>query len=632
MVLFWSFMKQLLRAIGLTLWVMSAVQAKPGPVLTVGDRFTYSELQDYLWHLEDSTGRLSPGGFLKQWLTKQKGSLLADEIPNLGDGDFPHWVGFQFYNQSIRIRQMVVEVDFIGLDATGFYVWENGQLIKAVPPVSWKTPASKRDLAHRVPAFRVAVKPGATYVCGIYLVKKAGFLVTPIQLFEENYFYSYSTFVNLTHGIAVGCLLLAALMGVAFSLLIRQAMFVYYTIYIIGIAAFVLEEQGYLNLYLVTSAPLLAGPNAWIFCSQISIIGHTLFAIKFLKIDRLVQKRWAWAGWVICGFSVLALMYTAGDFILTDALYQWALALSMSYIILAFAYMIVAFRHKIREAYLYLLAAGPLFLSIFWAGLSTLQLVPGGWMVYLLISYSPIWEITVLCMGLAVRFNIEQRQKIKSLSETARLQNQLVKAMDDAQESERQRIAQDLHDDVGNTLATAKMVINGIKDQVWVKSQLPEVDQAHALIEKAGQDLRIITHELMPVEFEKYHLTDAVRQVVERARSSSSVQFDYVQDGDVRTLSTERSLVIYRILSELTNNILKHAGATSAVVQLLFQPENLVIMVEDDGTGFQLQETGIKNTGIGLKNSASRANYIGAKLTIASDSSGSVFIIEVPYG
>ena len=630
--LFRYFMKHLLLAIGLTLWVTGFSQAQPAPILTVSDRFTYSELQGYLWHLEDSTGRLSAGGFRKQWLMDQKGSLLADEIPNLGDGDFPQWIGFQFHNHSVRIRQMVVEVDFIGQDAIGFYAWENGKLIKSVPPASWKTPASKRDLAHRVPAFRFAVKPGSTYVCGLYLVKKTGFLVVPIQLFEENYFNSYSTFVNLTHGIAVGCLLLAALLGLAFSLLIRQMMYVYYTFYVIGIAAFILEEQGYLNQYLVEFSPLLAGPNAWIFCSQISIIGHTLFAIKFLKIDRMVQKRWVWVGWVICGISVMALLYTACGFILTDALYEWALALSMSYIVLAFAYLIVAFWHKIQEAYLYLIAVGPLFVSIFWAALLTLQLLPGCWLVYTLISYGPIWEITVLCMGLAIHFNAEQRQKIKALSETARLQNQLVKAMDDAQESERQRIAQDLHDDVGNTLATAKMVINGIKDQIWVKSQLPEVEEAHGLIEKAGQDLRAITHELMPVEFEKYQLTDAVRHVVERARSSSSVRFEYLQDGNERTLSTERSLVIYRIVSELISNILKHAGATTAVVQLLFQPENLVIMVEDDGTGFQLRETSAKNTGIGLKNSASRASYIGAKLTITSDSSGSVFILEVPYG
>jgi signal transduction histidine kinase len=624
---------RLLLALLVALWAVltGPVWAQP-PELIVGPGFAVSNLRGHLWQPGDSLRTESAHEFLEWFRQGHGGQVLIDEVPNLGDDDHPHWVGFRLRNMVQKPLTLILELDFVGPDDIGFYVWQGNRIVKHVVHASWRTPPIERDVPHRVPAFRFNVQPGQTYTCALRIQQRAGYLVLPIQLHEEHYFYTYATFVNVTHGLAVGFLFLAAIIGVAFWLLTQQRLYVYYVLYVIGIAGFATEEQGYLNYYLLPYSDLLASQRAWPLFSQIAVIGHTLFAIQFLHLNQLRYRRWVIAGTVVCAFSVGLILALLFGVPFTDAFYRTSLAVSFSYISLSFVYLLLAARQQRRESYLYVLAVSPLFLSILYGVLATVGLVPESWLLFAMLSYSPAWEVGVLCIGLAISFSWEQRQKVRALEEASRIRMSMVQALDDAQESERQRIAQDLHDDVGNTLAAAKGSLSTISKKLIIQTEFPEVARAQSLIERAGQDLRTISHNLMPVEFERYALTDAVRQAVERANMSvAGTQFDFIQAGTERQLAPERSLVVYRIINELINNILKHSGARTAIVQMIFQPESLIVTLEDDGSGFKAINLARGSSGIGLKNVSSRANYIGATLDISSDASGTCVIVEVPY-
>jgi signal transduction histidine kinase len=86
--------------------------------------------------------------------------------------------------------------------------------------------------------------------------------------------------------------------------------------------------------------------------------------------------------------------------------------------------------------------------------------------------------------------------------------------------------------------------------------------------------------------------------------------------------------VIYRIINELITNIYKHAHASKALIQLIYQQRSLVVTVDDNGTGIQHSKT---EDGIGLQSIRSRAEYIHATLKIESDEKGTLIILEVPY-
>jgi signal transduction histidine kinase len=96
-------------------------------------------------------------------------------------------------------------------------------------------------------------------------------------------------------------------------------------------------------------------------------------------------------------------------------------------------------------------------------------------------------------------------------------------------------------------------------------------------------------------------------------------------------LSPVTELVVYRIINELITNSIKHSHATDMMIQLIYQKESLVVMVEDNGTGMRT-DAGTHDKGIGLKNIRHRVAYIQATLTIESDSKGTLVIIEIPYG
>lgn len=238
------------------------------------------------------------------------------------------------------------------------------------------------------------------------------------------------------------------------------------------------------------------------------------------------------------------------------------------------------------------------------------------------------WTVLVLVTVGTVAFSVNAYNRQKLARQRRLLRNTLA-----TQEDERRRIARDLHDDVGNTLAAAKGLLERAKANVAAAADLPDLTQAYNLIEKAGTDLRTITHDLMPVEFERYALPDVMAQLVERANRSSATDFEFIQFGEVRRLKPERELVTYRIIAELIQNALKHGGPGLAIVQLGYHARHLSVLVEtpvvhqQSNLFFSEQMT----PGIGQKNITYRAEYLRATLTTDSNTQSHIVMLDVPY-
>jgi len=193
-----------------------------------------------------------------------------------------------------------------------------------------------------------------------------------------------------------------------------------------------------------------------------------------------------------------------------------------------------------------------------------------------------------------------------------------------AQEEERQRLAADLHDDLGATLSV-------------IKGQLQTLHRPHdelegpiQLMKKAIADLRHIAHHLMPPEFVKLGLTEAIREIVRRVEAGSEIQFLFITFGDERRLDHETELTIYRIAVELISNAIKHAQARTITVQLIFYPQHVSLLVEDDGQGYAVAARN-GQAGIGLRNIHSRAAYLQSKLVVDSGEAGTTITLDVPY-
>lgn len=224
----------------------------------------------------------------------------------------------------------------------------------------------------------------------------------------------------------------------------------------------------------------------------------------------------------------------------------------------------------------------------------------------------------------------EQEKEIESQKLATVLKEQELTAIDamiEGQEKERQRIANDLHDDLGGLMANVKLHFNALKDK-----DSPELfDKTNTLIEEAYQKVRSVAHAKNSGVIAKQGLLKAVQNMADKISSSNKIQIEVLDHGLDNRLENSLELTIFRIIQELITNVIKHADATEATVHLTNHEDSINIMVEDNGRGFNPSQITKTNKGMGISSIDKRIEHLDGKLTIESEKNkGTNVIIDVP--
>jgi two-component system, NarL family, sensor kinase len=208
-------------------------------------------------------------------------------------------------------------------------------------------------------------------------------------------------------------------------------------------------------------------------------------------------------------------------------------------------------------------------------------------------------------------------------------QQKVLEATLDSQESERSRVAGDLHDSIGGMLSAVRVGLSAIG------RQLPDthvLDAQKQMLDDTIESVRKISRELMPATLEKFGLITAVRELCEKMQATTHIQIGVVELGETRSIDNRRQLAMYRITQELLNNAFKHSKATYIEVVLNFA-ENFYLIVEDNGIGIdprQMEQSGRKS--LGLFNIQSRVQLLSATVIIdRNKKDGSKITVSVPY-
>jgi len=224
----------------------------------------------------------------------------------------------------------------------------------------------------------------------------------------------------------------------------------------------------------------------------------------------------------------------------------------------------------------------------------------------------------------------QQQQEVKNQKLANQLKEQELKAIDamiEGQEKERQRIANDLHDDLGGLMATVKLHFNALK-----KNEKPELyDKTNALIEEAYQKVRSVAHAKNSGVIAKQGLLVAVRNMANKISAANQLQIEVVDHGLDNRLENSLELTLFRIIQELVTNVIKHAEATEVNIHLTNHEDCINIMVEDNGKGFNPQQITKTNAGMGISSIDKRVEHLEGKLTIESEKDkGTTVIIDIP--
>ncbi len=206
-----------------------------------------------------------------------------------------------------------------------------------------------------------------------------------------------------------------------------------------------------------------------------------------------------------------------------------------------------------------------------------------------------------------------------------------LKAIVETQESEQKRIAKDLHDGIGQTLSGIRLAMENVSIKLE-ESNVPESTKVKELtktVDQACQEVRSISHQMMPRVLQEDGLIPAIEDMLEKSFRHSPISWTFDHFGVSGRFNENVEISIYRISQELVNNIIKHSGATEVQVQLLRNNKQLVLLVEDNGQGFQFEK--LKSKGIGLMNITSRVETVHGEFNLEpSPVSGTLATIRIP--
>ncbi len=214
-------------------------------------------------------------------------------------------------------------------------------------------------------------------------------------------------------------------------------------------------------------------------------------------------------------------------------------------------------------------------------------------------------------------FDITERRRAEE--ELRRLTARLLQLQDE----ERHRIASELHDSLGQSLAIirnrATICLRSLAEQEQVKEQLEEISATAAA---AIDDVREITHNLRPYELDRLGLVEAIESMTVKVSNSTAIRLSCELDRIEELFTPEEETWIYRIVQEGLNNVVRHAEATEGRVVIKREGSEVIISVEDNGKGIETRAgewNGNEGRGLGLAGIAERARMLGGTHEIRSE-------------
>jgi len=240
-------------------------------------------------------------------------------------------------------------------------------------------------------------------------------------------------------------------------------------------------------------------------------------------------------------------------------------------------------------------------------------------------------------------FQVETDQKIKELQQgrleeaqqKESLKSELYRRIIEAQESERQRIARDLHDETGQALTAIGMGLRGIatalKNGRNREQTLSTLRDLESLTAGSLQELQRLITDLRPSHLDDLGLLATIRWYVNDVKARTNLDIEILISGEEKTICSEYSTSIFRIMQEALTNITKHAEATKVQIHIIFEPEEVRIAVEDNGHGFDTHQ--VKKQGSwGVIGMEERATLLNGKFYLHSGpGNGTMVEIVIPY-
>ena len=256
-----------------------------------------------------------------------------------------------------------------------------------------------------------------------------------------------------------------------------------------------------------------------------------------------------------------------------------------------------------------------------------------GFLVIVGIAGMLLLMVTIL---LVVLFNQKKKNQYRISMEKLReqQQNQLIEAAVRSEETERHRIAETLHDEVGAILSSAKLHLLGIKADVLDDRDKKLHEKGRELLNDVIGKVRGISHNLHSNILKEFGLNEAIRHFIRKVTQGTTIiNATTALDDNYKTESPDNDISIYRMVQELVNNILKYANASEFMISSFLNDNELDLVIFHNGDGLtqeQFEELRYRKEGLGLKNIQNRVILLKGSIQFTNGSEGYRINIHVP--
>lgn len=517
----------------------------------------------------------------------------------ISSGNYNTWVHFKLSNKSNLIKNVVFEIPISRMDSFEVFSVNAQQKIKYWGKC-YGTGFSVFQKPLKSLSHAIVYNLGSNSVEDIYInIRRFPYtIVNDIKVYEKTAFFKFENTKYSKLGFIYGLYLLEIIICLAFYIVLSRKYLLPFILMITVKVWFISYIFGIFSFYELD----FVATNGIIFL--IVVIQYWYFKLFFDV---------SYPRWLIITLFFFCILHSALYPLFKDKAFDYSIIMSIATLILTgiLVYEIVGVvRKDYKSATLFLFSQLPAVFSILLNGFSSII----GYISkfyrendYDILYYSTVIELLIFLVVLIERLWQINKERLYHLKEISILQTEVI----EIQEFERQKIAMDLHDDLGTTLALLKDTIER------------ENYNAKEIIKKAISDLRSISHQLMPQEFE----IGGFRSSLERFIRSQNIPIELVFFEENVNVPTNIELNMYRILTELIHNAKKHGTSSEINIQITYRPDAVHIAYEEIGN--TIPENAI--SGMGLKSIQTRLQYLKANiLENGNRLDGYVFVVEVP--
>lgn len=531
------------------------------------------------------------------------------------------WGGFSLENPQ-DVESWIIEVENPHLSFIEMFTKQANGNWRLIGSTGRAAPFNTRDVEHTNFAFELTVPAGERVDVLLMLDKRRSSIQYPVTVWGAPDFYRAQQRNYAYYGVYFGFFVIVVLVSFIAFFVSFKRQFLWYFLYVLSVGLFVFNDLGLAQKYIYPDSATIGG-HARLGITYVMMIALNLFTISYFRTKELYPA---------IHMIILSCCAIIGSIAFAHiAFTEFTITHATKIIVTLYAAILGSIGaaigagirfYKVEKyssllfisAFSFIFAAGILFI------LSEFGIIALPSMLFTPIQIASVFEITFLSVGIAWQIRIAEKQRLKLNDEVARLENENLRSFIKGTEKERSRVAMDLHDAVGSRLSQLSRNVDSRRlDSDDIKTELKIV----------LRDVRNISHKLSPPGLTLINLTSNIEVMIDEYNENGSILYAFQTLNIDEDLAEETAAQIYRIVQEGVENIEKHSRANHAEIQLIQYDDQLVLTIEDDGDGFELN--GSSTEGIGLDNIKKRVGYFGGDLSISSrPGEGTQILITIP--